>query len=220
MTIDYSDTINELKGRIDLCACGHMDAADLIAVAGRSIDIEARAILAQPEYVHMLWGWLEGKRIEIFAKIGSRESGVGSRKSQGIKTAGSNSENSNTTPDSRLPTPDPRMIEEINSILKKGADGAAIKTSTVSLAGLASALFPVRHDLFFGKKLLFDLNLENMGPLSWKDAFFQMKKIKADGIILSSFADKIKEPAVAKAMAGKQGIKNKNLFMLYLSFIT
>lgn len=157
MAIDYSDTIRELKGKIDISACREMDAAELISAAGRAVETGTAAILAWPEYVHTLWGWLEGKGIEIFAEIGR-------------------------------PSDDHvRLAEEINTTLRRGADGAAIRVGQ-DLAAVASALFPVRHDLFFCKKLLFVLDLENADPNAWSDVFFQLKKIGADGIVLSTRA--------------------------------
>ena len=44
------------------------DAGDLIKSAGIAIENSANSVSAPPEYINMLWSWLEDKPVDIYAR--------------------------------------------------------------------------------------------------------------------------------------------------------
>jgi hypothetical protein len=165
MNIDYTDTLTELQGRIDISAIGAADASELISAADRALRADANAVLVDSDAVHTIWAWLENKGIKIFASLCDA--------------------NILKTKDQRPKTKDVDyigLITRINFVLKKGADGIVLQASD-NLPELASAISPVRQDLFFGKKLIIDLDICEVRPLEWADVFNNLNKLGTDGIV-------------------------------------
>ena len=162
MNIDYTTSLQQIKQVTDIwCAAGSTKVegdGGSVSAADAALRIGARAIAADAHAVHMLWAWLENKGVEILAVF------------QGREVKGLDPE---------------KLSEQIQAVLKKGADGAIIK-STGDLSELTDALLPVKSDLFFGKKLFIALALDNIGPHDWGNIFRQLKKLGADGIVLDA----------------------------------
>ncbi|MCL2338454.1 MAG: hypothetical protein FWC51_00690 [Proteobacteria bacterium] len=177
--IDYTNTLNELLGKIDINAVAAADASELVAAADRAVGIGARAVLVTAASAHTIWAWLENKDILILSM--HRMDKI---KEQRAKPAARNSLGEGRGQGQRYEN----LILGITSVLKKGADGAVIDAGA-DLSGLASVLFSVRADLFFGKKLMVAVDLARTDPLSWGDVFLDLKKIDADGLFLTFGGD-------------------------------
>ncbi|MDR1207219.1 MAG: hypothetical protein LBK26_02285 [Rickettsiales bacterium] len=169
MSLDYTDTLAELQGRIDISAIHAADASELITAADRALRANAQAVLVDADAVHTIWAWLENKGVHIFAL--QKHDGGKEKGGKGTVDQYSN------------------LIPRINSILKRGADGIVLQTSD-NLSDLASAISPVRQDLFFGKRLIVGLDVRDIKPIEWPEIFDNLKKIGADGLQLSAAADK------------------------------
>ncbi|MCL1902035.1 MAG: hypothetical protein FWG18_00215, partial [Alphaproteobacteria bacterium] len=159
MNIDYTDTLNEVAGRIDISAMSAHDAADLITVAENALKLGARGVLAPVDLVHTIWAWLENKGVSIFASID-----VKIKKGREFDYV--------------------NLVQKISNVFKKGADGVVLMTEPGIVAELLSELNPVRGDLFFGKKLIIGFDLNDVNAHDWPGIFHEMRNIFADGLLL------------------------------------
>lgn len=177
--IDYTNTLNALLGKIDIDATGATDASELVAAAERVVKSGATAVLVSPAAVHTIWAWLENKGVSIFArqKVDEQKTRRGADADSFYM----------------------KLVAELNSTLKKGADGIVLQADG-DAAGLMSVLFSVRADLFFGKKLILAVDLGKTDALSWGALFLNLKKCDADGLFLTAGA--AAEPDVAGRLFG------------------
>jgi len=162
MVIDYTGSLKEIARITDLWCEDGIDAGGLVSVAEIALRAGSRYVAVPASCVNMMWSWLEGKGIEILGIIDAKnfkEQRANSKEQIGI---------------------DSRLAEQIHSVLKKGADAVILPGS----AEMISALLPVRHDLFFEKKLFMTIDLESLSAYIWPDIFHDLKKINVDGIIL------------------------------------
>jgi hypothetical protein len=82
------------------------------------------------------------------------------------------------------------MSAKISQAFKRGANGAIIYVRAPEISEFASALSPIRTDLFFNKKLLIALDISEVSD--WGLAFHNLHKINADGIVLFAAGKKAK----------------------------
>lgn len=156
LNIDYTKTLQEINGNLAIWCSDTADAPELIYAADSMVTYGFNEISVFADSVYMLWSWLEGKGIDIYARINTTE-----------KMAGS-------------------IARDISGFFKKGASGAQIFVEANNLSFLVSELLPIKDDLFFKKKLQLAINLNSIGPFDWSDIFYQAKKIGADSILLYS----------------------------------
>ena len=169
--IDHTNTLNEIRLNLALSCWGDMDAPMLIKSADLAASGCMPAISAESEYVHMLWSWLEKTDIRIYAKLIEKTK----HGSPGKKTK-----------DRDWDAAGAKLSEKINSTFKNGADAVQLMVDKEDLGGFVSALFPVRGDLFFGRKLFIGLDLGKIDYFDWEEIFYQIEKIGADGILLDA----------------------------------
>ena len=72
--------------------------------------------------------------------------------------------------------------EQIHSVFKKGASGAVLNWSPE----LFKAIAPVRHDLFFEKKLFVKIDMATAQPSDWPIIFDGLRDMCAYAVVLSS----------------------------------
>lgn len=158
--INFGKTVQEIKDRLGMTCHGDLDASHLIAAADAASRDKMRVLSAEPQYVHTLWSWLEKTDLDIYAKI---------TEGRGNQTQESFAE---------------RLSEKINTAFKSGAHGVQIFVDKQDLDFFVSALFPVKEDLFYGRKLFFCLDIQKIDNFDWEDIFYQINKIGASGILL------------------------------------
>ena len=164
--IDYSKTLDEIRKNLCIECVGSLDAPELIGAADAAVRVKVPSVSVAPEYVHMMWSWLEKTDIDIYAKIEDKAISAG--------------RNANMA------------AEKINSAFKNGADGIQICARKGDVHAMVSALFPVVGDLFFGKKLFIGLNIAEADYFDWEEIFYQLNKVSANGILLESNSPRAK----------------------------
>lgn len=152
MNINYANTLEELKDNLAVWCPDGADATELISIADMAARVGLSALSVSADSVHMLWSWLEGRDIDLFARTIVRAA----------KTA--------------------HAAEIINGIFKKGATGIQMYVDPQELPRVVSDLLPIRDDLFFKKKLYISLDIGGIAPFYWDEVFYQAKKISSDGL--------------------------------------
>ena len=167
--IDYTKTLSDAKSRLALSCWGEMDATELIKTADLAAREKIPAVSAEPDYVHMLWSWLEKTKTEIFSRID------GKPKPESRRAKGEDQDAFAA-----------RLSEKISATFKNGADAVQLMMAKEDIGSFVSALFPVHNDLFFGRKLFIGLDFNSVDYYDWENIFFQMDKIGASGILLDA----------------------------------
>jgi hypothetical protein len=153
---DSIGNISEIRDRAPALWCAEgLDAAELVRLADSAAACGAPLVCCAPESAHMLWGWLEKSGTQIYARFNA-----------GALSAGI-------------------LAGQISASLKRGADGIVLLGAIRGLMEIAADLFPVRHDLFFGKKVLVGTDILSIEPFEWEDLLFTAKKLSADGIVMT-----------------------------------
>jgi hypothetical protein len=152
MGIDFSRTLEELKARIAIAGMDNTDARSLVFMADAAVRDRVPAVSVAPEYVHMMWAWLEKSQIKIFARFEANNTDVA------------------------------KLAEQINTAFKKGAIGAQIAVSAADFEEFVQKVSPVVPDLFFGRTLIFVFDLNSVNPFDWPNIFYLLKKVDAAGI--------------------------------------
>ncbi|MCL1891767.1 MAG: hypothetical protein FWF97_00510 [Alphaproteobacteria bacterium] len=150
--IDFSKTIEEIKGRIALSCPEGLDARALIFAADKAARARVRSVSCSPESVNMLWTWLEKAGIKIFARVYARD------------------------------TDAQKIAAGLHGAFKKGAAGAQLIVHPGMLDKLATSLAPVAADLFFGRDLILTVDLIDVQPCDWEGIFHNMKMLDAAGL--------------------------------------
>lgn len=164
---------------MDIWCAAAADAGELIRAAEAALRIGARAVAIPAASVGIMWSWLENRKIEILAAISGGDFAAKNPESDGQRYAAE------------------RLTGQIQSVLKKGADGVILDAGG-NLPKIVSALLPVRDDLFFGKKLIVALNLNAIKPLDWADIFHNLISIGADGVLFDARAAKSRKNVAGK----------------------
>jgi len=168
MSIDYTDSLQEIAAITDVWCFSSASAGTLVSAADVALRAKAKRVAVHPLHVHIVWSWMEGKDTEVFAAF--QEPG--------------------------MQAPDPSQLAAgICAAFKKGAAGVIIP----GRREVISALLPVRHDLFFGKKLLVLIDLKNIGGRDWPEIFDDLKKMNADGVLLDTTGARSKGGSAAGA---------------------
>ncbi len=152
--IDFSETLEELHGRIALTCADGMDARSLIFAADNAARMRAAAVSCDPNSVNMLWTWLEKSKIKIFARISVPE------------------------PDLEVQ----KIAAAIHTAFKKGAAGVQLIVTPAIHEKLATALSPIAADLFFGRELILTFDLDDVVPDDWPRIFNSLKIMGAAGL--------------------------------------
>ncbi|MCL2331822.1 MAG: hypothetical protein FWC61_04775 [Proteobacteria bacterium] len=162
--IDYTKTLSDAKSRLALSCWGEMDATELIKAADLAARENIPAVSAGPEYIHMLWSWLEKTKTEIFSRMDENRK----PKTEDQDSLGA------------------RLSEKISATFKNGAGAVQLMVAREDLGAFVSALFPVKPDLFFGRKLFIGMDFNDIDYYDWENIFFQADKIGASGILLDA----------------------------------
>ncbi|MCL2017764.1 MAG: hypothetical protein FWG80_03275 [Alphaproteobacteria bacterium] len=195
MSIDYTNSLQQIKPIADVwCAGGRKSgqtviAGECVASVEMALRIGARRMVVPAQSVNMIWSWLENKGIEIFAYLESKEF-----TGQAMK-----------------------LSEQIQSVLKKGADGIIMKVAD-DISEIAASLLPVRNELFFGKKLFISLGLNITEPLDMAEIFSQLKSIAADGVVFDMRGSDKEQAIIAGKIYGilsewDSGFKGQIMFL-------
>lgn len=152
--IDFSETLEELHGRIALTCADGMGARSLIFAADNAARMRAAAVSCDPNSVNMLWTWLEKSKIKIFARISVPE------------------------PDLEVQ----KIAAAIHTAFKKGAAGVQLIVTPAIHEKLATALSPIAADLFFGRELILTFDLDDVVPDDWPRIFNSLKIMGAAGL--------------------------------------
>ncbi|MDR0741361.1 MAG: hypothetical protein LBF28_01145 [Rickettsiales bacterium] len=157
--IDLEYLFNEnIMGLI--CPDG-LDATDLIHIAGNAAAKKISVISAGPESVECLWTWLEKKPARILARFFIEMP----KKTDFVQEISS-------------------LSEQINFVFKKGAAGAQVFVPHAVLESFINELLPVRDGLFFNKDLCVGMDINGINAGDWTDVFANLKKMKADALLL------------------------------------
>jgi hypothetical protein len=168
----FIKTMQELRNNLGLTCWGDNDAPQLIAAAELALRERLTVLSTMPEYVHMIWSWVEKTRLEIYGRI-QEDPQKQSQEDYGE-----------------------RLSAKISAIFKSGAVGAQVLIDKGHLDFLVSALYPVKDDLFFGRRLFLGLALNKIDPFDWEDIFYRANKIGASGLMFEKGApDKKKKEA-------------------------
>jgi len=152
--IDFSETFEELKGRIALsCGIG-MDARALIFAADNAAHGDAPAVSCGLDSVNMLWTWLEKSNIKIFAHVTAKEFDNDAQK----------------------------IAAAIHSAFKKGANGVQLIASPDVHEKLAKAFSPIVADLFFGRELILTMDLKEVFLSDYHGIFQSIEMTNAAGL--------------------------------------
>ncbi len=152
--IDFSDTLEGLRGRIALSCADRMDARSLIFAADNAARMRAAAVSCDPDSVNMMWTWLEKSKIKIFARISASDKDIEVQK----------------------------IAAAIHNAFKKGAAGVQLIASPAMHEKLAESLSPIAADLFFGRELILTLDLDDVAPDDWPSIFNSLKIMGGAGL--------------------------------------
>lgn len=136
------------------------DDMDLARIADLALQNKVDSLSVLPEYVAKLWAWLEKKKVQIVARFYSENMKKNIEKNISLLT------------------------ENINFYFKQGAGGAQVFIKKSDIGVFVNELRLIRDDLFFNKTLSIGLNISDILPLDTENIFFNLKKIKADSLLL------------------------------------
>lgn len=158
----YTDNILEHIISPALWCAADTDSTELARVASVAIEQGVGIISASPADVGILWPWLENKNIKILSRF--------------YLTHVTADDISNIT-------------TNINSALKRGADGAQVFVSLNNLSEFISQIYCIRDDLFFNKSVYIGVDIGDIGPFDWSGVYANAQKLRANGIVLALTSD-------------------------------
>lgn len=136
------------------------DDMDLARIADWVLQRKIDTLSVVPEHVSKLWAWLEKNKVKIIARFYS--------------------ENVKKDIEKNISS----LTKNVNYYFKHGADGAQVFIRKTDIDVFVNELFLIRDDLFFNKTLSIGLNISDVLPLDIGNIFFNLKKIKADSLLL------------------------------------
>lgn len=131
------------------------DSVELAGAAEYMVEMHIPMVSLKPEFVPIVWPWIEKSNIKIMARF------------------------DNLTVDNMS-----KLAVDVNSVFKQGADGAQLFLKLSELKRFADSVENVRDDLFFNKDLSVALDIFEIWPLDWADVFSALKKLRATSLLL------------------------------------
>lgn len=141
--------------------CGaDLDAGELAQMVQVAVEKKTTVMSVAPTAVGVVWPWLEGVAIKIFARFYFSEKKISE---QQVSDA----------------------TVRINTAFKHGAHGAQVFLSSVAaLSDLVRQTHIIRDDLFFAKDLSIGLDICGIGVSDWNNLFADLRKINASSLVL------------------------------------
>lgn len=153
--ISSNSLFSDIKNNLAASCCAG-DASDLILKVENIINKDISIISADFESVGIIWPWIEKKDMNLFAKF--------------VIENDFNISN---------------LARDINTVLKKGANGAQVFVPVQNLTDFIDQFAPIYSDLFFNKNLLIGLDLGHVLVMDWENIFINLSKIGGAGLSLS-----------------------------------
>ncbi len=145
----------DVAKRVALWLSDKCDSAELAGAAEYMVEMNVPAVSVVPESVSVIWPWVEKSNIKIFARFDN----VCFDDLSGFGV-------------------------NVNSVFKKGANGAQVILKLSDLKRFVESVSSVRDDLFFNKDLSVGLDMFEVWPLDWCDVFENLKKLRASSLLL------------------------------------
>lgn len=158
--MNTENVFEELKDILVLECKPDRDVSELVRLAEVVVNENIPVISVPQESVQILWPWLEKTLTKIMTRFYLDKNFDISK-----------------------------LSTEINSVFKKGAGGAQIFVPYSLLSSFVSELLTIRDDLFFNKTLSICLDVDEINPLDWVNVFSEIKKIRADVLLLDFHND-------------------------------
>ncbi len=133
------------------------DSADLAGAAEYAAEMGVQTLSVVPGDVKIIWPWIEKLKLKIFPRFV-------------MDFVGGDAIS--------------KVVVDIKSVFKQGADGAQIIIKLADLDKFADSLLSVRNDLFFNKDLSIGLDVFEIWPLDWENVFSVLKKVNASSLLL------------------------------------
>ncbi len=139
---------------------GDLDSGELARVVQVAVENKTSVMSVVPASVGVVWPWLEGVAIKIFARFYFPEKKILEQHVSDITV-------------------------RINVAFKQGAHGAQVFLGgCAALSELVQQTHMIRDDLFFAKDLSIGLDIAGIGPNDWNGLFADLRKINATSVVL------------------------------------
>ena len=159
--IEINEIFSDSDKRLALWCEGASDTSDLAGLAENIVQNNVHLISVSPVSVPFMWTFLEKFDVKILTRF-----------TFNAKNRGIDSEMYN-------------LVQDINAVCKKGANGVQIFTKIENLESLIENLSLVRDDLFFEHDLSIGLNIDEIGIDGWDVVFKKLRDIRANSLVLT-----------------------------------
>lgn len=171
-----------------------IENADLALVADKIVKKNVTLASVAPEYVHVMWPWLEKHPVKMMARFFVNDRKITEKNISDLTV-------------------------KINSTLKQGASGAQVFVPYKLLDDLVEQTYVVRDDLFFDKDLAIGVNIYDLGPFDWDVLYQNLRKIRASALVLVlGPKDAQKKDFVGKIYAMLDAWRPENKFDLHFVY--
>ena len=109
MNIDYTESLREISAAADIWCDASASAGSLVSAADVALRAGAMRVATAPMHINIMWSWMEGKNVDVFAAFQEQEAG-------------------NAEP--------AKLVAEIHAVFKKGAAGVILPRSTEIMSAL------------------------------------------------------------------------------------
>ncbi len=171
-----------------------VDNADLALVADCIASKNVMLVSVVPEYVGVMWPWLEKNPVKIMARFFINEKKITEKNISDLTI-------------------------RIKNTLRQGASGAQVFVPYRLFADLVEQVYVVRDDLFFDKDLAIGINIYDINPFDWTDLYRNLRRVNASTLVLVlGPKDAQKKDFVGKIFAMMDMWDDKNKFDLHFVY--
>lgn len=161
--IDIDFIFDELGTSAALWSTARTDQCSLAHVAEFALKRGVSMMSVLPDAVSVLWPWLENAPVQILGRFYLPPRGGDVAVSE--------------------------LAARCRTTFCSGGTGAQIFVSACDLKRFATALVPIRDDLFFNKYLSIGIDLADIEPLDWPNVFEIVRNINANSLAVALTRD-------------------------------